>query len=153
MAYFSGTVRHKVCHGCRLECGYNCRRKNIGRKQCYAASLKPNNYNVNGCDHPDYNITDMPGHSYDRYMESLTYMSEATSKANYKQRRLQTGILKPTIFLGINKKHCLGIPAMFTQDHMHIFSLNFTSLLLDLWTSKMDCDDRDDMTTWEFAVL
>jgi hypothetical protein len=66
---------------------------------------------------------------------------------------LQTGISKPSIFLGLNPLHRLGIPGCFGSDIMHLASLNIPDLLINLWRGTIDCDKNDDQSTWDWAVL
>ena len=71
----------------------------------------------------------------------------------YKKRRLETGISKLSIFLGLSDKKSLPVPSCFRSDIMHLLSLNIPDLLINLWRGTLDCDKKDDHTTWDWAVL
>ena len=58
----------------------------------------------------------------------------------YKNRQLETGIVKPGIFLGLQPKHTLNIPRCFGYDIMHLVSLNIPDLLLSLWHGTISGD-------------
>jgi hypothetical protein len=75
------------------------------------------------------------------------------NNAQYKDRRLATGITKPPIFLGLQPEKILGIPGCFGSDIMHLGVLNLPDLLINLWCGKFDCDNTDNHSTWEWAML
>ncbi|THH07169.1 hypothetical protein EW146_g9401 [Bondarzewia mesenterica] len=131
------------------------RRHKTGSSQYYPACLKPDDYQVEGCDHDDYLPRSRPyPSSYDvetRYQSNLAYVIASPNQTQYKARRLTTGICKPTIFSGLPRT--LGIPRMFPTDLMHLMSLNLTDILLGLWRGMVDCDSHDNRQTWDWAVL
>ena len=55
MSILSGTVGHTGAQGCRLYCPMRGRHK-PGAPQYYPARLKPDDYDVVGCDHEDYSL-------------------------------------------------------------------------------------------------
>jgi hypothetical protein len=58
MAMVSGMVRHSGKHGCHLYCGIpGCRRERDGHY--YPVMLKPEAYDVAGCDHNDIMFFDL----------------------------------------------------------------------------------------------
>ncbi|KAM5538945.1 hypothetical protein V8D89_007366 [Ganoderma adspersum] len=98
----------------------------------YSVCLKPDGYNEDGCNADDYEPSDL-----DRI---------------YEQRRLKTGILKLSIFLGISPHHRLSIPGLFPGDIMHLFGLNIPNLLTKLWRGTMECDvkNSDNKASWDW---
>ncbi|KAJ7029089.1 hypothetical protein C8F04DRAFT_1289045 [Mycena alexandri] len=85
-----GRVGHTGAYAFRLFCPMKSRRKPHGSTY-YPALLKPNNYAVAGCDHPDEvsarNLP--PGSPAEEYLEALF---------THAKRSLNIGITKPTLF-------------------------------------------------------
>ena len=152
MAYLNGLVGHHGKNGCRLFCTVPGRHKQ-GGSHYYPALLKPDNYIVKGSDHPDIDIYNLPVYSVQDYEEKLEYVVQSRSETQYKTRRLETGISKPSIFMGLNPNHRLDIPGCFGSDLMHLGSLNIPDLLINLWRGAFECDKKDDKSTWDWAVL
>ncbi|KAI5896870.1 uncharacterized protein SCHCODRAFT_01200310 [Schizophyllum commune H4-8] len=158
MAYLDGFVGH---HG-RIHCRFYCPivgRHKLGGPHYYPARLRPHNYQVTGCDHDDVDLVDLLA-SHDssraaaRYSANLVTVVNSPNMSRYEKNRLETGIVKPSIFSGLPPKRILGIPAMFGGDAMHLPTLNIPDLYISLWRATMDCDTRtDDKRTWPFAVL
>ncbi|KIK34908.1 hypothetical protein CY34DRAFT_30479, partial [Suillus luteus UH-Slu-Lm8-n1] len=138
LAYLDGLVGHHGKNGCRLYCGLKGRHKE-GCPHYYPMLLKPPNFNVAGCDHPDVNVNNVRKCSSDEYWKNLTYVLLAPTDAEYKRRRLATGISKPTIFLGFNESHVLGVPKCFGSDMMHLLALNIPDLIIPLWCGTFSC--------------
>ncbi|KAL6308758.1 hypothetical protein BKA93DRAFT_815112 [Sparassis latifolia] len=111
-----------------------------GGSHYYPALLKPLDYDVEGCDHDDINIHSLPACSSEKYMENLRYLMMSSSETQYRKRRLETGITKPSIFLEFSLQHTLGIPGSFGSDIMHLASLNLPDLLIPL------------KATWDWAI-
>ncbi|OBZ74554.1 hypothetical protein A0H81_05359 [Grifola frondosa] len=155
MAMISGMVGHFGAYGCRLKCQQKGRRKENGNHY-YPACLKPLDQDVPGSNHDDINIYDIQPESLkessQRYESNLKYLCESTNR-NYKLRRLETGICKPSIFSGLDSRYHLSIPAIFPADLMHLASFNITDLMVSLWCGTMPCDKNDDIKSWDFAVL
>ncbi|KII89767.1 hypothetical protein PLICRDRAFT_564772 [Plicaturopsis crispa FD-325 SS-3] len=152
MTYFDGLVGHQGAAGCRVYCGLKGRRK-PGAKSYYPARLKPNDYDVEGCNHDDIPFDNISLPSSERYQKNLRLLQRVANSAQYKRTRLATGISKPSIFSGFSPERILGIPACFGSDLMHLISLNIPSLFMDLWRGTMPCDASDDVATWDWAVL
>jgi hypothetical protein len=152
MALLNGLVGHHGKNGCRLFCTVPGRHKQ-GGTHYYPALLKPDNYNVEGSDHPDIDVYQLPVYSVQDYEQKLEYVVQSRSETQYKKRRLETGISKPSIFMGLNPKHRLDIPGCFGSDIMHLGSLNIPDLLINLWRGAFECDRNDDKSTWDWAVL
>lgn len=152
MTYLNGLVGHHGKNGCRLYCSVIGRHK-PGGSHYYPALLKPLNYNVAGSDHDDLPYADLPSCSPDIYHKNLRHLLASPNETQYKKRRLETGISKPSIFLGLQQVKILGIPGCFGSDIMHLASLNIPDLLINLWRGVFDCDKKDDRATWDWAVL
>jgi hypothetical protein len=150
MAYLNGLVGHHGKFGCRLYCSVTGRHKG---PHYYPALLKPHNYNIEGCNHGDLSYANLPSCSLDLYYRNLRYLMASPNETQYKRRRLETGISKPSIFLGLQEGKTLRIPSCFGSDIMHLLSLNIPDLLINLWRGMLDCDRNNDRTTWDWATL
>ena len=87
------------------------------------------------------------------YWDNLTYLLLSPNEAQYKKRRLETGISKPSIFLGFKTNSTFGVPRCFGSNIMHLLSLNIPDLLIPLWRSTFDCHPSDNKATWDWAAL
>lgn len=153
LVHLSGLVGHHGRFGCRLFCGLSGRHK-AGIAHYYPALLKPLNYTVQGCDHADIDINNLPVPSARLYKEQLEFVMASDTLTQYHKRRLATGISKPSVFLGLDPRHRFSVPTCFGSDIMHLGSLNIPDLLLGLWRGTIDCDkNKDDKSTWDWAVL
>ncbi|KAH7917470.1 hypothetical protein BV22DRAFT_994005, partial [Leucogyrophana mollusca] len=76
MTYLDGLVGHHGAYGCRIYCPLKGRHK-PGGPHYYAALLKPLNYDVAGCNHPDVNVRHLPPPSTDEYLKNLTYVLQS----------------------------------------------------------------------------
>lgn len=157
MTCLNGLVGHHGRVHCRLYCPLNGRRK-PGGTTYYPTRLKPDNYSIAGCDHPDVQLQDLlseftPESSTIRYEDNLHRLANSRSKTQYEKQRLETGICKPSIFSGLPPKHILGLPGCFAGDAMHLPALNIPDLLIPLWRGLFDCDKNDDKDSWDWAVL
>ena len=148
----NGLVGHKGARGCRAYCDLNGRRKPNDHKY-YPALLLPDNYDVQGCNHPDVDVSQYLKPSAEKYARNLAYLLSATSATNYKDRRRDTGISRPSIISGLVPSCTLGIPGSFPLDLMHLASLNIPDILIGLWRGTLACDFRDDKATWDWATL
>jgi hypothetical protein len=152
MTHLNGLVGHHGKYGCRLYCPIPGRHK-PGGSHYYPALLKPDNYTVEGCDHGDISFTNIPSCSQINYVANLRHLMASPNETQYKKRRLETGISKPSIFLGLQHDKMLGIPGCFGSDIMHLCSLNLPDLLINLWRGTFDCDKKDNRSTWDWATL
>ena len=153
MAHLNGLVGHNGKHGCHLYCPVVGRRE-PGGKHYYPAILKPLNYNVEGCCHDDISYASLPPScSQETYIKNLRYLMALSSEKCFKNRRKQTGISKPSIFLGLKHNKMIGVPGCFGSDIMHLAALNLPDLLINLWHGTFDCDQKDDRSTWTWATL
>jgi hypothetical protein len=149
MAMMDGLVGHTGAYGCRLFCPVKSRHKPHAPTY-YPALLKPDNYTVESCDHGDVSGRLLPPGSPEDYLRALLVVMEAKNDTQHTKRRLQTGIVKPTLFSGLSR--ILPVPTCFPGDNMHII-LNLFDLFLGLWRGVLDCDADDSVASWVWAVL
>jgi hypothetical protein len=152
MTYLNGLVGHNGKNGCRIYCSAIGRHK-PGGSHYYPAFYKPHNYHVEGCSHEDYSYQNPPSRSLDLYVQNLRHLLASSNETQFKKRRLETGICKPSLFLGLNPRHKVAVPSCFGSDIMHLESLNIPDLLIPLWRGTFDCDKTDNRSTWAWAVL
>lgn len=151
MAKLTGSVGHHGRKGCRLLCDLVGRNKK-GKSHYYPALLRPI-----GCDdnpsasHPDIDINDLPPPNPDVYQRNLKYLLGSPNDNEHKQRRLQTGITKLTIFSGLPR--ILELPGCFPGDLMHQPVTNLPGLLFDLWCKRPKLRKHDRDSDWPWAVL
>ena len=152
MMHVTGFVGYHGKHGCRLYCGLSGRRERQG-KHYFPALLKPNDYNIEGSSHPDVDIRILQEASQKRYENNLRILVVSPNESQYRVRRLETGISKPSIFSGIDPSSTLGLPKSAGSDIMHLGALNLSDLMISLWQGTIDCTRPDDKATWDWAVL
>lgn len=161
MAWISGGVG---CQG-KIHCRGFCPLKGRHRSKqstYYPLRFKPDNYNVEDCNHADVDLTNLindfikeqsSGAIQRRYKTSLDYVLASPNMSKFKERRLDTGLCKPSIFSGLNKRHMLEVPSCFASDIMHLPALNMPELLIPLWNGKFRCDKKDSVSRWAWALL
>lgn len=152
MAYLNGLVGHHGKFGCRLYCSVPSRHK-PNAPHYYPALLKPNDYIMQGCDHSDLSHFVSTSTSSTWYLRNLRSLLQSPNETQYRKRRLETGITKPTIFLGVVSDRILGIPGCFGSDVMHLGSFNLADLLVSLWRGQIDNEQTDPTSEWPWAVL
>lgn len=138
MAYLSGLVGHHGKYRCCLYRPTPSRHKTNG-PHYYPTLLKPMDYTMPGCNHPDLShflATVLP--NYNHYLSNLGYLLGSPTDMQYKKRCLETGIVKPTIFLSLPSHLTLQIPRCFGSDIMHLGTFNLSDLLLSLWHGVLD---------------
>jgi len=116
--------------------------------------LKPDDYNITGCDHGDVSFSDLKQYRQDvstRYYDNLWKLLRADNLTQFKDRCLETGLCKQTIFSGLHSS--LGIPNMFPLDIMHLINLNDPDLLLGLWRGMIKVYPPDKLELWDWCVL
>jgi hypothetical protein len=153
MAMVSGMVGHSGRYGCRLYCGLPGRRRERDGHY-YPVMLKPNAYNVTGCDHDDVTFSDLRRYKQGvsmRYEDNLRRLLRTENLTQFKERRLDTGLSKPTILSGL--RYSLGIPNIFPLDIMHLVNLNDPDLLLGLWRGTIKVYPPDNLDLWDWRVL
>jgi len=149
LVYFNGMVGHSGHNGCRLYCGLLGRRKG---NHYYPALLLPNNYNIEGSNHPDYSAYDIQDPDPGAYFQNLLQLTGAPNPTQYKRLRMETGITKPLILLGLDISCTLGIPDCLTPDIMHLAAL-LSDLHLSLWRGTIDCTAPDHISQWPWAIF
>ena len=152
MAYLNSLVGHHGKFGCCLYCPVPGRHKPNG-PHYYPALMKPDDYVMPGCDHKDMPFTLSAISSSDLYLSNLNFLLKSPNETQYRKRRLETGITKPTIFLGFSSDRILGIPGCFGSDIMHLGTFNLSDLLVSLWRGTLDRDPDDLPSGWPWAVL
>ncbi|EIW73857.1 hypothetical protein CONPUDRAFT_68274 [Coniophora puteana RWD-64-598 SS2] len=150
MAFITGLVGHHGKYGCRLYCGFPGRHP-PQKPHYYPALKKPRGYDVDGCMHPSIHAEDLPRAGSGNYHDNLEHVAGASDLTSYRNLRLETGIVKPTIFLGLPRT--LPIPKLFGSDIMHIAALNVGDLFIPLWRGKFTHHRTDDPDQWKWAVF
>lgn len=152
MTETDGRVGHHGAHGCRLGCPMKGRHKpNAGHY--FAVHLKPNNYTVDDCNHPDIDIRNLSTLSSTNYQRDLSKVVSSTDQINYEKNRKDTGISKPTILSGLANNLMFPVPHCFPLDLMHLLFINLGELLIPLWRGALKCETTDNYGTWEWAKL
>ncbi|KAG2106829.1 uncharacterized protein F5147DRAFT_746242 [Suillus discolor] len=139
--YHLAAIQHEGCH-----------KPGAGRHY-YPALLKPINYDHAGSNHPDIDVKSLPAASSGNYLENLKHLMESRTQTQYEQRRLQMGISKPTIFLGIQPNNILGIPNCFRSNIMHLAAINIANELIPICHGSFRCESTGNKETWDWAVL
>lgn len=152
MMHITGFVGYHGKHGCRLYCGHSGRRERQG-KHYFPTLLKPRDYDVEGSSHPDVDIRYLREASCEQYNENLRILVASLNQAQYRDRRLKTGISKPSIFSGIDPFSTLGLPKSAGSDIMHLGALNISDLMISLWRGTIDCTRPDEKKHWNWAVF
>jgi hypothetical protein len=150
MAKLTGSVGHHSRKGCRLLCNLPGRNK-LGGLHFYPTMLRPIDANHPSACHADIDINNLPSPCRERYRQNLNYILTSATKTEYKKRRLQTGITKPSIFDGLPR--VLELPGCFPGDLMHQPVINLPGLLFDLWCQRRDLRKHDKNSDWPWAVL
>ena len=152
MAETDGRVGHHGARGCRLGCPMKGRHKpHTGHY--FAAHLRPNNYTIPDCNHPDIDIRNLSTLSCVDYERDLSKVVASMDQHAYERNRKETGISKPTILSGLVTGLMLPVPRCFPLDLMHLLFINLGELLIPLWRGTLKCDSTDDITSWEWAKL
>lgn len=150
MAKLTGSVGHHGRKGCRLLCDLPGRNK-PGGPHFYPAMLRPTDINHPSASHPDIDINHLPSPNHEAYRRKLNYVMTSPNQTEYKKRRLQTGISKPSIFDGLVR--ILELPGCFPGDLMHQPIINLPGLLFDLWCQRRELRKHDKDSDWPWAVL
>lgn len=148
-----GRVGHHGAQGCRKGCEMKGRHK-PSSGHYFAAHLKPNNFTVDDCNHPDFdfhNFTFQP--SPETYHTNIMKIINSTDQNDYEKNRKLTGISKPSILSGLHQSYMLQVPLCFTVDLMHLFCLNIGELLVPIWRGIFKCESTDDKSSWDWATL
>jgi hypothetical protein len=152
LTYLNGLTGHSGAFGCRLYCPVKGRRKE-GGNHYYPALSKPENYSIEGSDHPDVDANHLPIGKVDDYLTGLNAILGSRTQAEHQRNRRMTGITRPSIFSAFPPQRTLPVPQCFGGDLMHLISLNIPDLLLGLWRGTIECDPTDSKQTWDWLVL
>ena len=145
-------VGHHGAHGCRLGCLIKGRHKpHTGHY--FAVHLKPVNYTVHDCNHPDFQICDINVLSCDNYEHNLFKVVASTDQTDYERNCKETRISKPSILSGLVTGLMFSVPCCFPLDLMHLLFINLGELLIPLWRGTLQCDSMDDISNWDWAKL
>ncbi|KIM55006.1 hypothetical protein SCLCIDRAFT_135688, partial [Scleroderma citrinum Foug A] len=119
----------------------------------YPVLLKPNKYDVSGCTHDDVDVYEIGPSTLESYVQQLYYLLGAQTQKEYESCHLETGIVSPSILLGLQPQLILGIPECFSLEMMHLSGANMAALWLDLWRGTIECVLMDNKTNWHWSVL
>ncbi|KZV59104.1 hypothetical protein PENSPDRAFT_760503 [Peniophora sp. CONT] len=139
----AGFVPHHGRMGCRRRCMQAGRRKPDGGSHYYPMATKPRipPYNVPGSNHDDYDPRDLgPTQTEEAYVAQLTMMAALPA---LEQARLETGISKPSILLGIPRAHRTDFPDICTGDIMHALAINALKHMCDILRGHIKCDPNN----------
>ena len=151
LVYWDGMVGHCGKNGCHVYCETRGRRK-TRQSHYYPALLKPSDRACIGSDHNDINVFLIPPAGSQSYSNNLRNLISSPNQRQYELRRLETGISKPPLILGLHPTRSLGVPLCMATDIMHLAG-NLSDLLISIWRGSMDCAPTDNIATWDWAVL
>jgi hypothetical protein len=151
MAGLDGSGGHKCAHGCRVNCPMAERLK-PGSSTYYPALLLPDNYHEHDSTHPDQDPHRWATHtvSQDEYLVRLRRLLSARNQDEYERLRWDTGLVKPSIFLGFRDSNTTGVPGIFGLDTMHLWT-NATDELVPLLRGVFECGRNDNVTDWPWS--
>ncbi|SRR6266702_3127703 len=98
----------------------------------FAVHLKPNNYTVWDCNHPNIDICNLGTLSSADYQQKLFKVISLTDQNDYERNHKETGISKPSVLSGLVEDLMFPLPRCFALDLMHLF-LNLGELFIPLW--------------------
>ncbi|KAJ3560208.1 hypothetical protein NP233_g10989 [Leucocoprinus birnbaumii] len=152
MAQASGYAGHNSAKGCRRTCKFPGHRE-PGKGTYYPLCKKPGEgYNVKGSDHGNLSLCTWPVEfSQARYNKDIQDLLQTRTVAQYTALCKLNGIVKPTIFSGVQT--AFGVPGIFPLDLMHLIGLNFPMLWLDLIWGTIPVQTGDNHNSWTWAVL
>ena len=153
-AFMSGMVSHSGHVGCHLYCNMPSRRC-AGNSHYYAAMNLPDNYNINGCCHPDVSDKDLKSFREGlpkKYKENLSCLLAVNTQTDFKALCLALGLTKQMIFSGLLCQ-LLPVPSLFTMDIMHLSVLNNPNLFIKLFTGELNVYEPDDKADWDWAIF
>ena len=152
LAALHGQVGHHGVFGCREYCGLRgCHKP--GGPHYYPALRKPLNYKLSGCNYNDIDIYELPVASQWLYLRKLDCVLGRQTDAQFRLAWKETGLCKPSIFMGLPLSHSSRLPGCLAIDHMHIIMINLSDLLIVLWRGSIDCERNDSRDRWDWAML
>lgn len=136
MATINGLTGHQGQQGCHVYCGLEGRHMN-GGNHYFPAALQA----IGDCEqHPDVDLHQLRGLDFQQYNANLRQLMLSPNPTCYKERRLETGIVKPSIFSGLSR--ITQVPSCFVLDGMHLI-LNLTDLFSNLWHGTLYVEGND----------
>lgn len=124
-----------------------------GSGHYFAVHLRPNNYTIAGCTHPNIDICNLGTLSCDDYQCNLAKVVTSVDQDDYEENHKETGISKPTILSRLVTDLMFPVPHCFPLDLTHLLFLNLSELLILLWHGTLKCESTDHILTWEWAKL
>ena len=154
LAEIDGRVGHHGARACRVGCDMKGRHKPGSGHYC-AAHLRPDGSDLaEKSNHPDYDFSRHPTTpSTQTYIDNLNKVVNSLGKPDFEKNRYLTGISKPSIISGLDKRLTLPVPRCFTVDLMHLLFINIAELLIPLWRGTLRCDPTDSKATWDWVTL
>ncbi|EIW75451.1 hypothetical protein CONPUDRAFT_35022, partial [Coniophora puteana RWD-64-598 SS2] len=107
---FSNLVGHNGLVGCRMHCPLEGRRF-PGSSTYYPVLISPEGYTLDSLG--DISPYDLSSGSSERYIEQLKRLMKARNKTHHATLRKQTGIVGPSMVLGLQPGAFFGIPECF----------------------------------------
>jgi hypothetical protein len=152
LAALHGQVGHHGTFGCHEYCSLGGQHK-PGGPHYYPTLLKPMNYDLARCSHNNVDIFGLLSASPTQYFGNLGKLMACVTDADFRQTQKETGLCKPSIFVGLSLGHSSGLPGCLAINHMHIIAINLLDLLVSLWHRNIDCDKKDSKDLWDWVVL
>jgi len=151
LIHWDGMVGHSGRNGCHLYCSILGRQKECGTHY-YPALLHPLDHAVDGSNHPNIDVFELPLGGCSHYAENLACIVSVANQTQWDKMKTETGLTKPPLILELDCRQSLGVPLSITTDIMHLAG-NLSDLLISLWRGTMDVGANDDRATWDWAVL
>ncbi|KAL0571300.1 hypothetical protein V5O48_010665 [Marasmius crinis-equi] len=155
MADIAGTVGHHGKFGCRRFCPMPTRHRERDGHYYPVMQQPGNGYSVRDCSHNDVTFSDLSKFretSSQCYYENLQLLCSSRNANQHAANRLETGLVKPSILLGVPLT--IDTPGMFTLDIMHLLDLNDPDLFISLWQKKLKSYGSDEgRESWDWGVL
>ncbi|EIW81274.1 hypothetical protein CONPUDRAFT_56460 [Coniophora puteana RWD-64-598 SS2] len=103
----------------------------------YPALHCPNFPNcVQGSMHEDFDINNLLPAGSDNYHANVHCLSCCCTMAEYEEMQKESGITKPSIFIGFSDNRILCIPFCFGSDCMHVWSFNADLRVIEIMDIK-----------------
>ena len=151
LVYWDRMVGHSSKNGCHLYCGLPGRQKE--RTHCYyPALLCPRDRVSKGSNHADINVFSLPPGGFSDYSQNLHKIVSVANQTQWDKMKMETGLTKPPLILGLNRLHSLGVPLCMMTDIMHLAG-NILDLLISLWRADIDVGPSNDKATWDWAIF
>ena len=133
----SGMVGHHGNNGCQQGCGMPGRHP-PGKTMYYPTALKPDNYTIEKCSHPDIDVRTLELPDSTRYQMDLRKVLISPNNARYNHNWRSTGIVQPSICLVFQENLMVPVPQCFMLNLMHLVSLNIPPHLVSIWHNSLE---------------